>query len=138
MLFQMEFTEPASDRDFRELVAQADFDVNKEVANLQALLAKDPEIHRFAKNLVDGVTAHREDLDRWIQDHSANWRMNRMSNIDRNILRIAVFELRLGKDESEPSIVINEAVEIAKRFGGTQSAGFVNGVLDAIAKDTSR
>ncbi len=87
----------------------------------------------FAKELVKGVAAHQEELDAWIERFSKNWRIERMSAIDRNILRLAVYEL-FHRPDIPPRVSINEAVELAKSFGSEESAAFVNGILDALYK----
>jgi N utilization substance protein B len=93
--------------------------------------AVDPEVRAFAERLVQGVRRHREEIDRWIVAAAANWRLERMSLVDRNVLRLAVYEM-LHSPETPPAVVIDEAVELGKRFGGERSASFVNGVLDSI------
>jgi N utilization substance protein B len=86
----------------------------------------------FAKELVLGVMEHRTALDRRIAEHASNWRVERMAAVDRNILRLAAFELQF-LDTPAP-VVIDEAVDLARRFGGERSPAFVNGVLDAVAR----
>lgn len=86
----------------------------------------------FAKELVAGVAAHRPELDQAITDASRNWRLERMAAVDRNILRLASYELKVGG--TPPQVAIDEAVELARHFGGDPSPGFVNGVLDALAQ----
>ena len=86
----------------------------------------------FAKELVAGVAAHREELDRAISEASRNWRLERMAAVDRNVLRLASYELMLRG--TPPEVAIDEAVELARHFGGDPSPGFVNGVLDALAQ----
>jgi N utilization substance protein B len=92
-----------------------------------------PAVREYAAWLVKGVTARRPEIDDLIQGTSSHWRVARMTPIDRNILRIAAFEL-LEEKFLAPAIIINEAIEIAKRFSGDESAVFVNGVLDALRK----
>jgi len=89
------------------------------------------ETRLFAKQLVQGVWANREDLDRLIAKSSKNWRVERMSRVDRNILRIGVFEVVYMKG-TPPKVSIDEAVELGKRFGTEESGAFINGVLDHI------
>ena len=85
----------------------------------------------YAGTLAHGVARHREEIDRWIAAHATNWRIDRMAAVDRNVLRLAVYEMRW---EGLPaSVAIDEAVELARRFGSDPSPAFVNGVLDAIA-----
>ncbi len=85
----------------------------------------------YADWLVRGVSGRREEIDGLIQGQTKNWRVARMGLIDRNILRLAVYEM-LEEKTLVPAIVINEAVEIARSYSGDESAVFVNGVLDAV------
>jgi transcription antitermination factor NusB len=89
------------------------------------------EIRSFSKELVLGVWEHRQDLDKLISRASKNWRIERMSRVDRNILRVAVFEV-LYMGDIPPKVSIDEAVELGKRYGTEDSGAFVNGVLDHI------
>jgi N utilization substance protein B len=91
------------------------------------------EIKEHCRWLVEGIAAHRENIDNVIQSVSENWRIPRMAIVDRNVLRIAVFELLHGEDLA-PAIVINEAIEIAKKYSSEEGATFVNGILDAVRK----
>jgi N utilization substance protein B len=86
----------------------------------------------FARELVEGVQAHRERIDALIGDTAWHWRLARLSRVDLNLLRLATFEL-LACPDIPASVTINEAIEIARRFGSEDSAAFVNGILDAIA-----
>lgn len=90
------------------------------------------EVTEYAQELIVGVGKHKEELDKKIQDVSQHWKVSRMSLVDRNILRMAVFEMLYAKEHLKPNIAINEAVEIAKKYGTTESGTFVNGVLDQI------
>jgi N utilization substance protein B len=85
--------------------------------------------HAFADRLVRGVRAHLTDIDALITRASRNWRLERMARVDRNLLRLAVFELMEGGDVPA-KVAINEAIEIAKRYGTAESPAFVNGILD--------
>ena len=85
----------------------------------------------FSKQLVDGVRKNRERIDQEITKHSHNWKLNRMSFVDRNIIRIAIFEI-LSCDEIPVKVSINEAIEIAKTYGDKNSAPFINGILDQV------
>ena len=85
----------------------------------------------YAIELLQGVSSNLERLDRLIGEAATNWRLTRISPTDRNLLRIAVYEM-LERDDVPPQVAINEAVEIAKRFAGDDSPKFINGVLDAI------
>jgi N utilization substance protein B len=87
----------------------------------------------FARELVSGVIARVVELDEIIGLHARNWRVARMAIVDRNVLRLAVYELR---DTQTPlAVVIDEAVDLARRFGADSSPSFVNGVLDAVARE---
>lgn len=91
----------------------------------------------FAQELVRGVLEHREALDVRIEAASVNWRLPRMPAVDRNILRVGAHEL-IARADIPASVSMNEAIELAKRFGGAESRAFVNGILDRIAADTGR
>lgn len=88
----------------------------------------------FAWDLVAGVAERQESLDLCIAEHASNWRVDRMAAVDRNVLRLATFELL--HTDTPRSVVLNEAVELARDFGADRSPSFVNGVLDAIAEDS--
>ncbi|MGZ3769836.1 MAG: transcription antitermination factor NusB [Bdellovibrio sp.] len=90
------------------------------------------EVIDYADSLVKGVQKNKEAIDAKIQSSSAHWKVERMATIDRNILRIAVFEMIFASEPIKENIVINEAVEIAKKYGTTESGSFVNGLLDQI------
>ena len=92
-----------------------------------------PDVVEFARILVRGVLARRERLDAMISDASINWKLARMSLVDRNILRIGAFELSALEDVP-PNVAINEAIELGKRFGTSDSGSFINGILDKIAR----
>jgi N utilization substance protein B len=92
------------------------------------------EIKEYSTWLVNGVISDQAKIDNIIQQISEHWRISRMALVDRNILRMAVFEL-LYEENIAPAIVINEAIEIAKKYSGDEAATFVNGILDAIRKD---
>jgi N utilization substance protein B len=92
------------------------------------------EIKEYSTWLVNGVISDQAKIDNIIQQVSEHWRISRMALVDRNILRMAVFEL-LYEEKIAPAIVINEAIEIAKKYSGEEAATFVNGILDAVRKD---
>ncbi len=122
-LYQEDFT-IGSDQQFGyDLVDRFDlfcalFQVNKKARN-------------YALVLLQGITDNLDRIDQLIADSASNWRMVRIAATDRNLLRIAVFEM-LERDDVPPQVAINEAVEIAKRFAGDDSPKFINGVLDAV------
>jgi N utilization substance protein B len=92
----------------------------------------DPESESFARDLVNGVRENTTAIDALIEEHSHNWRLDRMSRIDRNILRLAVYELKLRTDIPR-KVTLNEAVELGKKFGTEESSAFINGLLDRVA-----
>ncbi|HSO72379.1 MAG TPA: transcription antitermination factor NusB [Thermodesulfobacteriota bacterium] len=85
----------------------------------------------FFRKLVQGVCEQKRAIDLLIRRHSQNWRLERMSPVDRNILRLAVYELRFGGD-TPPKSAINEAIDLGKRYGSEESSAFINGILDSI------
>lgn len=89
--------------------------------------------HPYVEALVKGVLANRELIDAAIAKHAVNWRLRRMAVVDRNILRLGAYELICDHDVP-PTVVLNEAVELAKRYGTPDSGKFVNGILDALYK----
>ncbi len=91
------------------------------------------EVESFARELFRGAVNDIEHLDHLIREHAANWRLERMAAVDRSVLRVAVYEL-LHCPETPPHAVINEALEVARRFSGEGSVEFVNGILDSILK----
>lgn len=91
------------------------------------------EVKKFATDLVLGVSDNKKEIDRIIAKYATNWKLDRMAVIDRNVLRFAAYELLYAKD-IPPKVSINEAIDIAKKFGGADSGKFVNGVLDKINK----
>jgi len=107
-----------------------------ETEELTARPAEQEEID-FAQRLVGGVGTMHDTLDQMIESASLNWRLSRMPVVDRNILRLATYEL-LECPDIPASVSINEAVELAKRFGDKDSRSFVNGILDRIAAETGR
>ena len=95
------------------------------------------EEDEFTKRIVLGVTEHRQEIDRLIEERSENWRLNRMTIIDRNILRIAIFEL-LYCGDIPPKVTLNEAIDLGKRYGSEESGSFINGILDRIQNEVIR
>ncbi len=94
------------------------------------------EVVEFANVLFDGVVSNIEKIDSAISGNSTNWKISRMAAVDKSVLRVSVYEL-LFRTDIPIKVSINEAVEIAKRFGTSESGAFVNGILDNIAKTSS-
>jgi len=88
----------------------------------------------FVEDLVSGVTARRDELDGIVQNLSRNWRIERMALVERNVIRLALFELKFST-AVPTNVALNEAVELAKRFGTSEGAAFVNGLLDRAATE---
>jgi N utilization substance protein B len=95
------------------------------------------EVKTFAEGLVEGVIREREALDGIIAQSAEHWRVERMAVVDRNILRVAVFELAWLPD-TPPVVVLDEAIEVGKKFGSDQSGSFINGILDSVRKRIER
>ena len=94
----------------------------------------DDSVKGFAQDLFRVAMERREDIDKLIEKHTQHWRMDRMATVDRNILRAGVAEF-LGFPKTPRPVVINEALEIARRFSTPESVQFINGVLDSVAKE---
>ena len=88
----------------------------------------------FARSLVEGTRAHAGEIDAYIEDASRAWKITRMAAVARNIALIAVYEMKFAERVLTPNIAINEAIELAKKYGSDESARFINGILDAMAK----
>lgn len=117
-----------------QFLYQVDLRGEEVVADLGDFLASeetDNETLRFASSLLRGVLAHRPEMDEMIQNVAQNWKIDRMAAIDRNVLRLATYEMMYVVDVP-PKVSINEAIELGKRFSTQNSGGFINGVLDKI------
>jgi N utilization substance protein B len=97
----------------------------------------DEEVVKYSGELVTGVEKKKDEIDPIIAGYATNWSLDRMATIDRNILRMATYEL-LYLSEVPPKVAINEAIELAKKFGDKDSGKFVNGILDGIKKDREK
>jgi len=107
------------------------------ISNYWRLTPGDPEGREYADKLVRGVAENLADVDETIRKASVNWRVERMARVDRNVLRLGAWELSRSSDVPR-AVILDEAVELAKRFGSEHSGSFVNGVLDRIAEDLGR
>jgi len=108
-------------------------DIDGELNNFSIIdnLPADKDIKEFMVFLVKGVCAEIEHIDKIISQHSDNWKISRMSRIDRNVLRIAVYEM-IKMSNIPYAVTINEAVDIAKKYGTSESGSFINGVIDKV------
>jgi len=125
-------------RQAREIAMQALFymdmrnDVSVEMLeNFCGNFCPSKKIQPFFLKMVNGVLGVKGELDALIERFSMNWDINRMSGVDRNVMRIAAFEL-IYCDDIPPKVTINEAVDIGKKFGTEESGAFINGILDSI------
>lgn len=130
-------------RKSRELAMQMLFqaDVGKQTAEQvrktfwEAREEVDAETRGFSEDIFRVATAREEEIDRLIEGHSTHWRLQRMPAVDRNVLRLAIAEI-LGFPDTPVPVVINECLEIARRYSAPESLNFLNGVLDAVARET--
>jgi N utilization substance protein B len=99
--------------------------------------AGEAEMRLFAEPLIRGTLQHRDAIDEYIKRHVKNWDFNRIAPVDRNILRLAIYEM-LHREDIPPVVSINEAVEIAKKFSTEDSGKFVNGILDKVRGEILR
>ncbi|PPA71370.1 transcription antitermination factor NusB [Jeotgalibacillus proteolyticus] len=122
-------------RTAREKALQALFQMDmNEMEPLEAIenVMEDEEKDSYLESLVLGVKEHKEEIDQLIQAHLERWKMERLARVDLNILRVALFELIYKKEDVPQNVVLNEAVEISKRFGDEKSSKFVNGILSKL------
>lgn len=103
----------------------------EEIDELLAREATSVDARSYARDVVQGTRRHRESIDREIEAVAQNWDLARMAVIDRNVLRMAIYEM-LFREDIPPAVAINEAVTIAKRYSTKDSGGFVNGILDQV------
>ncbi len=94
-----------------------------------------PEVREFAEEIIKGVLEMRERIDELLKKHTVGWKVDRMATVDRNILRIALYEILKRREDVPLSVAINEAVELAKKYGTEDSGKFVNGVLAKIVRE---
>lgn len=97
-------------------------------------MLKDAESVAFCLGLYDGVRAEQEKIDMLLRETASNWKLHRMLPVDRNVLRLTTYEMLFAAEPTPVSAAIDEAIELSRRFGSLDSPGFVNGILDKIAK----
>lgn len=117
-LFQLDYNTTGTDEAFAIVTSEYD--------NLAE------NTRKYAEILVNGTQKHLTEIDALISEVSNEWKINRMPGIDRNLARIAIYEMKFGHETLPPNVVINEAVELAKRFGTEESSRFVNGILGSL------
>jgi len=126
----------------RELALQMLYQIDMRGAEaydgLDAFLDRDaftePDVREFAKALVEGTTEYRDEIDAILQRAAQNWKIERMAIVDRNILRMAIYEL-IHRSDVPSKVTINEAIELGKRYSTQQSGAFINGILDRIRRE---
>ena len=134
-----------SRRKSREMALQTLFQLDYNTADkneaLQAVLSENnnpgDNTRAYTEYLVSGTQKHLSEIDVIISKVSNEWKIDRMAGIDRNIARMAIYEMNFGSEEISPNVVINEAVELAKIFGTEESGRFVNGILGALVKKST-
>lgn len=133
-----------SRRNAREIVLKSlfimDFTPDTEISN--ALKVAEEEIQgatksdvSYAKEVVEGTMSHIEEIDKELEETSKKWHVKRMAAIDRNLIRLAAYEMFMGAEKVPSAIAINEVVELAKLYGSDESAAYVNGILGKMVKN---
>jgi N utilization substance protein B len=133
-----------SRRKSRELALQILFELESNQGDVKKIIDQfwknfdyPEELREFSERLVEGVTRHREAIDRLIRKYAKNWSLNRIDRVDRNILRAAIFELTHCSD-IPPKVAINEAIELSKKYSTEKSPPFINGILDKVAQEIKK
>jgi N utilization substance protein B len=129
-------------RKSRELALQLLYEMEVKGSDPKSVLDRSQEEiseegRKFASDLLDGTFRNRKEIDDLIERHSLHWKLARMAVVDRNILRLGVYEL-LYLHDVPTSVILNEAIEIAKKFGTEESGAFINGILDKVAKEVRK
>lgn len=129
-LYQIEMNEMTPGTAIETVLEEARADNEAELAVQGGAIAGTP----YLTDLVEGTLRHRERLDETLSVYLTGWKVDRLSKVDRQILRLAAYEMLVGS-ETPPKVVVNEAIELAKRFGSEESGKFVNGVLGKLIKE---
>ncbi len=128
-LYQMEMNEATAEEALDMVFQEAKGDNEADV-----MLQDEHALRKYARELIVGSEQHKSDIDELLAGYLKDWKMDRLSRVDRQILRIAVYEMAY-RDDVPPKVAINEAIELAKHFGVEESGRFVNGVLGQLIKD---
>jgi len=131
-LYQMEMNEVNAEQAVAMLIEEAQHDNESNVK-----LENAAELTRFVKELVGGILERKNDIDALLSDFLKGWQVDRLSRVDKQILRLAAFEM-VFRDNVPPKVAVNEAIELAKHFGTDESGKFVNGVLGKMIKELDR
>lgn len=122
-----------------QVLFQLDFNATDKQDALQAVFTEHEgstdKARLYAEEVVAGTQAHLSEIDEVIRQFSSEWKIERMAGVDRNITRMAIYEMKFGSEKLPPNVVINEAVELAKSFGTEESSRFVNGILGSLVKN---
>ncbi len=120
VLFQQEFV--------------AEINAAQALKNFKEAFEAPEEVWTYATQILEGISSKKAEIDSLIEKNSAHWRMPRMALVDRNLLRIGVYEIVYSDGEVPPKAALNEAIEISKKYGTTDSSSFINGILDQILR----
>lgn len=129
-LFQLDFNPDKDEINSREVQEKA---IEAAIAELKDS-AVNSRSRKFIERLVYGTMTFREEIDKLINDAAKDWKVSRMAGVDRNIARMAVYELKFDDEKTDVGVVVNEAVELAKKYGTDDSGRFINGVLAGVNK----
>lgn len=125
-----------------QVLFQLDFNRVDSIEALHSIFEEHKDISEkaqlYAQKLVLGTSSHLEAIDEILSKTANEWKLERMAGVDRNIARMAVYEMRFADEKLSPNVTINEAVELAKKFGSEESGRFVNGILGSLAKSWSQ
>ncbi|MBQ8571319.1 MAG: transcription antitermination factor NusB [Kiritimatiellae bacterium] len=136
MLFQLELNpnmEKTAEEIFKEFW-DGQIRVNGENPDVRLT----PQIRKFSEGIVRGVMRNLSSIDEILVPKLDNWQMDRIGNVERSVLRMGIYELLFAEDKPPVPVVINEAVDVCKFFVNSESARFINGILDSIAKDKAK
>ncbi len=134
ILYQIDLTREVNDEVFEDFWKdRSDLALDEPEKEATEKDKKDPDIRLYAERIVKGVVEKQKMIDTLIERYAENWDIRRMATVDRNILRLSAFEM-LYMNDIPVKVAINEAVELAKRYGESDSSKFVNGILDRISK----
>lgn len=112
-------------------------EIEPAISLFQANFDNEKDEFEFVRQLVTGTASKREEIDQTIETCSKNWRLSRMPRVDRNILRLGAFEL-LHSPDVPPSVAMDEAIELAKKYGEEHSPPFINGILDRLSREAKK
>ena len=130
-LFQFDFNPAEQETDLDEAVTEAIDTAVTGDEESEVLYSKD---RSYAEGLVMGTLENQQAIDEILEQHARDWSIDRLAAVDRNIARMAVFELKFQEEKVDTAVIINEAVNLAKKFGTDDSSRFINGILSSVEK----